>query len=101
MKPTAITLADELDTHISSSTSLAAAQELRRLQFQSEKLIELLQANTDLIKCFVSASNSPAVNQALVSAVVAVEHLTKPKGFMGYYDAKNKTKRFNEPKHDT
>lgn len=97
MKPTAIALADELDTHISSSTALAAAQELRRLQDQSEKLIELLQAQTELIKCFISASNSPAVNKTLVSAVKAVDNLTKPKVFMGYYDAKNKTKRFFEP----
>lgn len=100
-KPVAISLAEELDTHISSSTALSAAKELRRLQFQSEKLIELLQAHTELIKCFVGVNNSPALNQALVSAVVAVDQLTKPKGFMGYYDAKNKTKRFFEPRHDT
>ena len=101
MKPTPIALADELDTHISSSTALAAAKELRRLQTQSELLIELLQAHTELIKCFVSENNSPALNQALISAVVSVDQLTKPKGFMGYYDAKNKTNRFFEPKHDT
>ncbi len=100
-KPVAISLAEELDTHISSSTSLAAAQELRRLQFQSEKLIELLQAHTDLIKCFVSANNSPALNQALNAAVISVDTLTKSRGFMGYYNPNNKTKRFFEPRHDT
>ena len=97
MKPTAIALADELDTHISSSTALAAANELRRLQTQNEIFVELLQAQTELIKCFVSINNSSELNQALISAIEAVDNLTKPKGFMGYYDAKNKTKRFFEP----
>jgi hypothetical protein len=81
MKPAAIALAEELDTHISSSTALAAADELRKIHKQNIALIELLTAQNELIKCFVEPKNSPKLNLVLGMAVESIDRLTKPKVF--------------------
>jgi hypothetical protein len=97
MKPIAIVLAEELDTHISSSTALAAADELRKLYKQNISLIEILSAQNDLIKEFVNPKNSSELNNALRQAIESIDMLMKPKVMIEPYDAKNKTKRFYEP----
>ena len=81
MKPIAIVLAEELDTHISSSTALAAAVELRRLHKQNIVLIELLAAQNDLIKDFINPRSSPELNNALKQAVESVNKLIAPQVF--------------------
>lgn len=99
MKHTAITLADELDTHISSSTSLAAAEELRHLYNVNKMLNELVLAQSVLIKeimCHHLTDNN-VLNKEIQELVQHITLLTKPTGFLGYYDEKNKTKRFCEP----
>lgn len=81
-KPYAISLAEELDTHISSSTALAAAKELRKLQNINNSLNELVFAQSVLIKEIINdhLDESCVCNKEIQELVKNIQILVNPTG---------------------
>jgi hypothetical protein len=82
-EPYAIALANELDTHISSSTALASAKELRNLHNVNKMLNELVLAQSVLIKEIMCNhfDDSTVLNKEIQELVQHITLLTKPAVF--------------------
>lgn len=81
--PYAIALAEELDTYISSSATLAAAKELRKLHNVNKMLNELVVAQSVLVKELMCnhLNDSNELNKEIQQLVKNISQLTKPTVF--------------------
>ena len=78
--PYAIALAEELDTYISSSSTLAVAKELRKLHYVNKMLNELVVAQSVLVKELMCnhLNDSNELDKEIQQLVENISQLTKP-----------------------